>query len=1193
MSQLKVFLLGPPAIRLDDQPFTITRRLQRTLLYYLSAQTYLSSRSEVVSRFWGTADESSGRQKLRDAISKLRSQLPNPKIIITEQDRVGLNWELTYVDWREYIHLVKEITSEYTRVEQFPEARDQLTQKMIRAVQLWRSPVFIAGGNIGVETEEFESWLIAMRTHLQTTRQNILDLLAQQAEQQGNPQQAILWLQTSLEGDELNENINFRLISVMENAGLLSQAADYTRHLLTAHANSHQSLSPNLAALCQRVIQNASESPNLFIQNRRDRKDGLNLPLVGRGPALQALEDSLDRYPVTVVSGEPGIGKTRLVQEFLRRVFPPPRLLYSMNPPEQNLSPYQSMINLLRNRVLPQEWEKLDPLWIPPLARLMPDLSINLQGTATLAVTPEAGQRFILEAIFALFNMLAVPGRLIFVLDDAQWVDEGTLNALNFLLDQGYFTPASKKSGHAGNQLIVIYRIYEDSPALRNALDEWKRKKIAHPIHLGRLSYQDCETLVASLPGNAPARILGNKIVEPLYKVTSGNPLFILETLRASVGKLLNGMQSENATVILPDSLQTLITRRVALLSRNLRMTLASAAVIGREFTVRELEHLVDLSPDELASALEELEQENFLVPAKLNSDDFGYIQAESGYQFSHDRIRESILENISPARLRQRALAIAQMLQEDQRKPYGQAAFRIAGYYETAGEYHSAFSAWLNAAAYAQSILDPSTAYAAWTRAEEILKRHPDLIGEEDVLRLYQNWGELASQIFDIQELEKVYSHLRNIGEHRQSYLLRAIACTGLASVCELRSEIDEGIRLAQKAITLLEYCGNSAEHARAFYILGILNRRKVSYPEAVDAFQSALKHLSIEKSPVALQIQSRVEYNLAITKLLMGEFHQSWEALATCQEHSNLIIDLVLSANIYLVKIALLYYSGEYTASLALTRDGLEFTERTRQMGMHGYIHVYASKVHLILGNLDAAWEDACEAIRLGNAVKYHTVTAFGYSQQGQVLSMLGDFQGAAQKFEEGLKISLPDNLPYLENLSGLGSSMAMGGKVSEGLIQLDAALTSARLFGNGLALMETLFTRMMVDFYCGKTESALQALQEIRTEATRRGYKGIDQHARMFELRAKLSSAQSIAELEELLQALQFLPEANFLWVDIAKCVMIAQIEQQLGRDTENTLEQLKKMLQNLEQNCQSITLRPLYNQYQARIAKGLAG
>ncbi len=92
--KIRILLLGTPVIMQGGKSLRIQRRLTRALLYYLAFHEAAVSRSQLVLLFWPDASEQDGRRRLREILSKLRSELPNPQLLVAEQEGIALVGEL-------------------------------------------------------------------------------------------------------------------------------------------------------------------------------------------------------------------------------------------------------------------------------------------------------------------------------------------------------------------------------------------------------------------------------------------------------------------------------------------------------------------------------------------------------------------------------------------------------------------------------------------------------------------------------------------------------------------------------------------------------------------------------------------------------------------------------------------------------------------------------------------------------------------------------------------------------------------------------------------------------------------------------------------------------------------------------------------------------------------------------------------
>jgi len=95
---LKIQLLGPVEIKFDDKPLKIRRRIERAILYFLATEHKPVSRTKLIDLLWPDGEQTDPRASLRTALSRLRRELPDPDMITTELDQVGLNLDRCEID---------------------------------------------------------------------------------------------------------------------------------------------------------------------------------------------------------------------------------------------------------------------------------------------------------------------------------------------------------------------------------------------------------------------------------------------------------------------------------------------------------------------------------------------------------------------------------------------------------------------------------------------------------------------------------------------------------------------------------------------------------------------------------------------------------------------------------------------------------------------------------------------------------------------------------------------------------------------------------------------------------------------------------------------------------------------------------------------------------------------------------------
>lgn len=141
---LRILLLGPPQVEYGGRSLRIQRRLLRTLLFYLAAQSDPVGRQTLIDLFWPDEDEEDARRHLRETLSKLRLALPLPTLIHAAQDLVSLDQTQVYVDVREFQTLLHQVRI-YLKLPLAAPLPEAVYQKLCKAVGLWRGQRFLAG----------------------------------------------------------------------------------------------------------------------------------------------------------------------------------------------------------------------------------------------------------------------------------------------------------------------------------------------------------------------------------------------------------------------------------------------------------------------------------------------------------------------------------------------------------------------------------------------------------------------------------------------------------------------------------------------------------------------------------------------------------------------------------------------------------------------------------------------------------------------------------------------------------------------------------------------------------------------------------------------------------------------------------------------------------------------------------------
>lgn len=820
---LRIYLLGDFRLGLADEAiFAIQQARQQALLTYLLLHRQAPQvRRHLAFLLWPDSSEVQALTNLRKTLTHLRQLTPILAQAIYTDHQV--------VQWRPNTTFTLDVAEFETKLVEATAAEQ--AGRVQEAFALWAAAVAHYTGPLTPSC--YDDWLITERERLHQRCIGALERLVAGHERQHEPAAAIPYAQHLLRLDPLQETAYLQLMRLQ---ALVGDGAAALRTYHTCVTVLARELGVEPAAEIQAAYRR-------LMKRETGRQVTARTPtmqrMVGRQHEWAKLQQSWKLATThgarfVCIWGEAGIGKSHLAAELLhwagQQGF---TVAHTRAYAGEGQLVYAPVIEWLRAEAIQSIRSRLAAVWLSEVARLTPEILSELPTVPPPAPLTEGWQRQRFWEALAR-TLLAAAQPMLLVIDDLQWCDIETLEWLRYLL---HF--ASK-----ARLLIVGTARLEEVEVTHPVQTLCRHLRAAEQftgIDLTALTAEQT-ALLATQVAQQP---LDDRSQAALYQATTGNPLFVVEMVRAGLGERIRDQSRvESASLVplpfhdrlpLPPKMQAIISSRLAQLSPTARDLARLAAVIGQDFTFDLLLQASDDDEAQVVRGLDELWQRRILNERGAHT-----------YDFSHDRIREVAYSEISPVRRRQLHRQIAVVMAQHRLDDFDKVSGMLAFHYEQAGLLAQAAQAYQQTGHIAQERYAYQEAYLYLQKSLTLLRALPvSQQTKEQELELLISLTSILHEIkgFATPEVGKMYNQALSLCQLVGSQVQRYLIQNGLRLYYGNRSEWALAHKLAEDALALAQQIPEAGKIPTAHHGLGIVYLALGKFAEALEQFELSMK--------------------------------------------------------------------------------------------------------------------------------------------------------------------------------------------------------------------------------------------------------------------------------------------------------------------------------------------------------------
>jgi len=828
-------------------------------------------------------------------------------------------------------------------------------------------------------------------------------------------------------------------------------------------------------------VKGKSKPISVFVlQSKKDLSMNISTPFIGREKEIKILsetyikqsketeENSFNKINFIGVTAEAGIGKSRLLDEYLKAN----KETYFSLCHASNISskPYYLFIRLIKDafnisqmdsieeskrkfEVGMQSLEQINPDYKKQLDSAMPFIGFliglsykddRLKDRQELQNHLNISIKALLKALCKKANTNNLP--YILILDDLHWIDKMSAGMLEYIINT--FNIENKRDKTNFSQLLVLatYRMeYKVPDALKNILSFTE-------INLNPLTKEDSISLIEHSTKNLD---LSEQTISDLIEKSKGNPFFIEEWVSLLREKHKHAEAIDESRGIknvyeVPRSINALILARIDSLEKTLKLLLQKATIIGEDFFIQILSQLEKkLGGDaNIDKPVHTLEDEDFI---------HHYINQLDHYKFKHMLTRDVAYSTILISNKVLLHKAVAEIIEEYFADKLDTFYFDLAIHYDISKNYDKALEYLFLAGKKHKGLFDYTHAIQCFERIVSIVEseaKYKSIIDKNDLSQqeasIYKyyiksrihlgnilldtgDWDKAkiaynSLDTYDISDDHSNYLFLKDFGQYYNfkrdfknatAYFNKALGIAskldnksyiatiiGKLAYCEFdKGNLDQALAGFKEELSIFEKIDEEMGIALAQGHAGMALFQQGNLEDALGYFKM---QYDISKQYDSKQMILQASGNIALIYNIRGEYDKSLKIYGEVMQIAEDIHDLRSQGMTY-GNLGIIYKNTEdYDLSIQNNNKQLDIAEKIGDDWQKANAYSNSAVVHQKIGLFDKSLEYHNKNIQLQKKINNNIALARSYLNLANLIFDIGDIKEAKKRLEQGAEIS-----------------------------------------------------------------------------------------------------------------------------------------------------------------------------------------